>query len=311
MEPASKIVFYRLVAGYVNMHLDMTESSRNAWKTFLNNQDNSGHTERNLIGHTIESHVSACFRSALEMTQRLRKDLGNFKPAVILEVGSSTGLNCIALQNLYPDSIVYGIEPEEEAVSVAVKMAAMLEGNIPVFLHGVGEDVPLADKSVDLIVCHTVIEHVNDVHQVISEFSGLLSPNGVVHLDAPNYIWPYEPHLQIWTIPLLGKKFVAVTAKLQGKQEQIAFLNHLKFVTPFQLERSFRKYEFNWENRVSRKFLEVAQGGSSVKKYKIAAGVMSFLLKIWIGKAVAAFCIFTGIYPSVMYTLRKRQNATK
>ena len=289
----------------MKMKLDLTISSRNAWKTFLNNLDNKGHTERNLIGQSIDSHVLACFQSAVEMTQRLKKDLGDFKPAVILEIGSSTGLNCIALQKMYPDSIVYGIEPEDEAVSVALQMTDTLEAKMPVFLKGVGEDIPLADGTVDLIICHTVIEHVKNVHQVISEFSRLLSPKGIAHLDAPNYIWPYEPHLQIWTIPLFGKSFVAMTAKLQGKKEQVGFLSHLQFVTPFQLEKSFRDCNLNWENRVIQKFHRITEDGASVKQYKLAGSIIGFLNKIKLGKVVSFILIFTGIYPSVMYTIRK------
>jgi ubiquinone/menaquinone biosynthesis C-methylase UbiE len=287
------------------MQLDLSESSRDAWKNFLNNRDNSGHAERNLIGQSIDTHVAACLRSATEMTQRLKKDLWDLKPAVILEIGSSTGLNCIALQKMFPESVVYGIEPEEEAVSVAVKMTSAMDSKTPVFFKGVGEDIPLADGSVDLIVCHTVIEHVIDVHQVICEFSRLLSPKGVDHLDAPNYLWPYEPHLQIWTIPLFGKSFVAMTAKLQGKGEKTDFLNHLQFVTPFQLEKSFRECNLNWENRVVQKFFNLSEDAASIKQYKMAATFIGLLHKIKLGRAVVTFLTFTGIYPSVMYTLRK------
>ena len=86
------------------------------------------------------------------------------------------------------------------------------------------ESIPLLDQSVDLIVCHTVIKHAQNVSQLISEVARTLSEPGFVHLEAPNYLWFYEPHLQIWTIPKLGKSFVKLCAHLQAKDSNVLFL---------------------------------------------------------------------------------------
>jgi len=287
--------------------MKLTNQARLAWLEFLGNQANHGHLNRQMSGADIEAHVQACWNSSLATAKRVQFELPDITPKRILEIGSSTGLNCFALQHIYPSAEVIGIEPEQEAVKTATSLIEASTANQPTFLVGFGEDIPLESSTFDLIICHTVIEHVANVGKVISEASRLLSKTGILHLEAPNYIWPHEPHLNIWTIPLLGKGFVGMTAKLLGKAEQVEFLEHLKFVTPFRLEHHFRASGLKWENRVQRKFLDLVDNSNSIdiKRYRMAAVFIGWLGKLRIGTAVAGLLVRAGLYPSVMYTLQK------
>ena len=284
--------------------MQLTENAREKWVTFLNNQENVGHVNRTLSGADVDEHVRACMDSAEAMVNRVKLDTQGFQPSCILEVGCSTGLNCLALQAGFPKAKVIGIEPELEAITAAMAMPVG-SGMSPKFIQGVGEDVKLEDESVDLIICHTVIEHVRDVDQVIREFSRLLTKNGVVHLDAPNYIWPFEPHLHIWTVPMLGKRFVKFTAQVQGKGEMQGFLGHLQFVTPYKLERLFRENGLTWENRAEKKLIAAVGGTADIKKYRFASKILAFLGNVGVAKFLVAILVRVGLYPSVMYTLRK------
>ncbi|ODU31807.1 MAG: hypothetical protein ABS93_00515 [Thiobacillus sp. SCN 62-729] len=202
-----------------------------------------------------------------------------------------------------------GIEPEHEAVNAALAMRKTDQTPQPHFEQGFGEYLPLPDSGVDLIVCHTVIEHVNDVEAVVREMARVLSPIGAIHLDAPNYRFPYEPHLGIFTIPALGKAFVKFTALLQGRWSQRNFVNHLKFVTPGTLQRQFRKYGLQWHNRAIDKLQAAASGNADIQKYRMIAKLLNALQRLGIASLIVSTISVLGLYPSVLYTLRKRTNA--
>jgi ubiquinone/menaquinone biosynthesis C-methylase UbiE len=278
--------------------------AKNAWHDFLANQSNLGHAQRVLTGADIDSHVNAGMKSARATVTRVRSDLGELSPRVILEIGCSAGLNCLALKEAFPDAEVIGIEPEQEALCAAESLRDGWTGGWPRFLCGVGESLPLTNNSVDLILCHTVIEHVQSVPQTIAEMARVLSPLGIVHLEAPNYLWPYEPHLEVWTIPMLGKSFVRLCAQLQGRGSMVPFLEHLQFVTPFQLERIFTTNNLAWHNRTGDKIGAVLAGHGEVKQYKSVSRLLGLLGRAGLADPVALGILASGIYPSVLYSLR-------
>lgn len=279
------------------------------WDTWLQVTKKRCHLNFELEGGSVKNHIDFCLQSATATAQRVANDI-DLVPRKILEVGCSTGFNCIALSRVFPDAEIHGIEPDEEAVSVGNTMVAVAGIKDVHFQSGIGEHLPWGDAEFDLIVCHTVIEHVKDVERVIEEMSRVLAPNGVIHLDAPNYVWPYEGHLSIWCIPLLGKKLAKAAAVLQGKSQKADYLDHLQFVTPPRLEAAFRRNGMVWDNRVRTK-LDRALGGDAtqIKAYKRLAGALRFLAKAGLSKLLVGFIMWTHLYPSVLYTIRKGRRA--
>jgi ubiquinone/menaquinone biosynthesis C-methylase UbiE len=285
--------------------MNLNSASRRLWTLFLNNKTNLGHATRILHGDDIDAHVMACWLSAQETVARVKKDIEPLKPSTVLEVGSSTGQNCYALAKILDNVQVWGVEPETQAVEVAKSMKVFNELS-PIFIEGVGEDIPLEDESVDLILCHTVIEHVRDVPKVISEMNRVLVSGGVIHLEAPNYVWPFEPHLGVWCIPLLGKGFLKICARLQGKGGVTDFLNHLQFVHPAYLEDLFDRHLLEYQNRSIEKIQAVLSGTAEIKQYKKLARLLVMLRILGLDKLAVMVLRKFRIYPSVLYTIRKR-----
>jgi ubiquinone/menaquinone biosynthesis C-methylase UbiE len=256
----------------------ISNATRHFWSAFLNNDDNLGHASRALYGNDIDDHVRACWRSAQETVAKVKKDIEPLQPNIILEVGASAGLNCFAFEKTYEKSVILGIEPETQAIKVAQSMK-VLENLLPIFIKGVGEKIPLPDASVDLILCHIVREHVIYVPKVISEMSRVLAPGGVIHIEAPNCIWPYEPHLDIWRIPLLGKKFVKFCAYIQGKGKMINFLNHLQFIHPRYIETLLKLNSLEYQNRSIEKINSAFLHKADIKQYKKLAKILTIVKK--------------------------------
>lgn len=284
----------------------MNPSERKAWIKFLSAKDNRGHTVRIVDGIGLEDHVAACLTSSVETVSRVKADIRDVSVRRILDVGSSTGTNTVALQHAFPAAEVVGIEPEIAAIQVARELSCECGKRTPRFVCALAEAIPLPDKSIDLILCHTVIEHVYDVSRSIAEMARVLAPGGVIHLEAPNYHWPKEPHLGIWCIPVFGKTCMRMLAILQGAVNQVRFIDHLQLVHPTWLEGLFRECGLTWENRMRTKLECISDGTmTDVKAYRGLARMMRAFAGMGVNKALISLAMKTGIYPSLLYTIRK------
>ncbi len=286
-----------------------TNNTFNYWESYLNHQENFGHAERSLSDKNLLSHINNCLKSSHESILRIKSDTNNFKPQYILEIGSSVGVICLKAKDLYPEARVIGIEPEKEAIFVSHNMTIDFKLNDLFFINGEGENLPFRDQQFDLIICHTVIEHVKNVDFVLSEMKRVLSPKGLIHLEAPNYNWPYEPHLGIWCIPRLGKKFVKVLSKIQKKNSNIMFLDHLQFVHPQSIEKNLIKLNMSWDNLYIKKIFSIMNGNnSSVKQYEKLSKILKFFNKLGLNKILLKIITLAKTYPSIMYLIYKKNN---
>lgn len=291
--------------------MKVSEATFEAWSKWIDVTRSRCHLHFELEGGDIPDHISICNKSSYATAERIVKDLPDgFIPNRILEIGASVGFNSLALASIYKNAEIHSVEPDEEAVHVATSMAQDAAANYEP-ICGVGEDLKYPDNYFDLIICHTVIEHVQNVPEVIKEISRVLSSDGFVHFEAPNYIWPYEPHLGVWCIPVLGKKSVRFLSRLQGKQKDNWYVGHLQFVTPFRLEHLFAENSLNWVNRAEKKLLDAASGIANIKKYKFASSVLALFGRLGISKLLVIGFVRLGLYPSVMYTIYKSKMYTK
>lgn len=286
--------------------MEITPSIAAAWSTWLSVTNERCHLNFQLDGGSIATHIDACIQSGTLTATRVKCDIGTVNVKRVLEIGCSVGFNCIGLAKIYPNAEIYGIEPDREAIEVGSVMASENALSSLHFQCGIGEALPFEADYFDLVVCHTVIEHVNNVDTVISEVARVLAPQGVLHLDAPNYIWPYEPHLGIWCIPLLGKGLTRFFARLQNKSHQIAYLDHLQFVHPNRLERLFRQSNLTWENRVEQKISSILSGElTAARSYVTSAKLLNFMSKLGVSHLAKELILRSRLYPSVLYTVRK------
>lgn len=286
--------------------MKVTSAIEAAWTSWLSVTTDRCHLNFELEGGNIASHMDAGIRSGISTAERVRRDIGSTQVERVLEVGCSVGFNCIGLARIFPDAQIYGIEPDREAIEVGSAMASEKGLNALHFQSGFGESLPFDEGFFDLVVCHTVIEHVYNVDAVISEIARVLSPQGLLHLEAPNYIWPYEPHLGIWCIPLFGKKLTRLCAHIQNKGHQIGYLEHLKFIHPARLERLYSEHNLVWENRVEKKLDSIFSGDlAAARSYGASAKLLNVMGKLGVSRIAKKLILGTRLYPSVLYSVRK------
>ncbi len=102
-------------------------------------------------------------------------------------------------------------------------------------IGGVGENLPVASASVDLIVSLQVLEHVQNPKRVIEEAYRVLKPGGCFFFAYENYLSFYEPHYRVRWLPLLPKRLGA--AYLRGLGRDSAFLLEAVTYTTFPTVR--------------------------------------------------------------------------
>jgi 2-polyprenyl-3-methyl-5-hydroxy-6-metoxy-1,4-benzoquinol methylase len=95
----------------------------------------------------------------------------------------------------------------------------------------VGEHLPLADGSVDLIVSLQVLEHTQKPDEVIREAFRVLKPGGYLYLSYENYLSFWEPHYKIRWLPLLPKPIGSFYLRRLGRSPK--FLNEAITYTTF------------------------------------------------------------------------------
>jgi SAM-dependent methyltransferase len=139
----------------------------------------------------------------------------------VLDIGCGHGgRTAYYLLHGNPRSIV-GVEINSARVGVARQSVGKLCDDERIsFVVGVGEQLPLADESFDIILSYDVFEHVQDLPRVLQECYRVLRPGGRLYALFPPYYGPRAHHLDFVTsLPFLHHLFSPET--LVGAANQI------------------------------------------------------------------------------------------
>lgn len=120
-------------------------------------------------------------------------------PLEILEIGAAQGRELVALAEL--GHRVTGVEPWAPAIEVARQLMAKHGVQAPL-LHGQGEQLPLADSQFDVVLAFSVLEHVDDLPQVLAEIQRVLKPGGVLWFNSASAMSPLQEEIRYF--PLFG-----------------------------------------------------------------------------------------------------------
>ncbi len=109
----------------------------------------------------------------------------------ILDNGTGLGTWLEACGRANPDNVRIGLELELDR---AVEALTRADG----IALGVGEQLPFADDSFDLILSNEVLEHVADDRACAVEMARVTRPGGRIVIFAPNRWYPVEQHGIYW-----------------------------------------------------------------------------------------------------------------
>ncbi|MFQ6019899.1 MAG: class I SAM-dependent methyltransferase, partial [Dehalococcoidia bacterium] len=133
-------------------------------------------------------------------TEGLERRLGLIRRYILLEgrrildIGCGVGTFVRQLRKFSPS--VYGVDIDRERVCQGAS-------EVPNLALSVGEHLPFADASFDLVLLHEVLEHVDSDRTTLAEASRVLRVGGYICIFCPNRLYPFETHGVF-----LGKRYV-------------------------------------------------------------------------------------------------------
>jgi 2-polyprenyl-6-hydroxyphenyl methylase / 3-demethylubiquinone-9 3-methyltransferase len=104
----------------------------------------------------------------------------------VLDLGCGGGF--LAEEMARRGARVVGVDPSRGAIGAAVDHARRSGLRID-YMVGVGENIPLADGSFDVVACVDVLEHVADLSLVLAQVRRVLRPGGLFVFDTINRNW--------------------------------------------------------------------------------------------------------------------------
>jgi SAM-dependent methyltransferase len=109
----------------------------------------------------------------------------------VLDVGCGVGMYTAAFQRYTPH--VFGVEIEGERAR-----QAWCQGRAQGVAVSVGESLPFATGTFDVVFNHEVLEHVADDARVVAEMVRVCRAGGHVVTFCPNRWYPFETHGWYW-----------------------------------------------------------------------------------------------------------------
>jgi ubiquinone/menaquinone biosynthesis C-methylase UbiE len=167
-----------------------------------------------------------------EYFNELHAWVGDLAGRQILEVGSGYGA-MLTYGCLARGLDIQGVEPSKRdydgRYEIAQKMLAENGLTTTRIREGVGEQLPFADASFDVVYSFQVLEHVQDPFRVLAEAWRVLRPGGILYCNAPNYRTFFEGHYNVLWFPYWSKR--AAKLYLRMLRRNPALIDHLNFLT--------------------------------------------------------------------------------
>lgn len=198
--------------------------------------------------------------------QFIDNDLKNIPSgAAVLEVGAGSFLLSCQLAGegfdvtaLEPTGEGFGHFPEMQRL---ILQCAERFGCVPNLLTIPAEQLRVLEKF-DYAFSINVMEHVQDVREVIRNVSESLKSGSIFHFTCPNYFFPYEPHFNIPT--LISKKLTAYVFKRKIFSDNVQFdakglwdsLNWIDVRQIIRIARQLETMELSFDRRFLVRTLE-------------------------------------------------------
>ena len=174
-------------------------------ETFIETLSQETDYDYDLLKNYITTSIEEA-KHTLEMVSKY-----DLKDKHILEFGAGLGIASIVLKIHGYDITSFepgGLGFEKNSLLIkAIKKYFDLEFN----LINVMSDVKNA--SFDFIFSNNVLEHINNIEDIILQLDKALIHNGKMLHNVPNYIIPYEPHFGILFFPIFPKKMSFLISK--------------------------------------------------------------------------------------------------
>lgn len=192
------------------------------------------------------------------------------KELTVLDVGSGIGLYSRSLAK-YVKRVV-GVEPFSRTYNKALKINLR---NLKFYNFKI-EDFD-TDIRFDLVLSLTTLEHMPDAEKSFRKIFKLMKPGGLIYLTAPNKLWPYENHYNLWFLSWLPLPLANQYMKIAGRGRSYEDSSYSK--TYFGIKSFFNKFPCKYEFILPNPGSLYLGCGSKKKTYQFVKNVGIMLIK--------------------------------
>jgi SAM-dependent methyltransferase len=130
-------------------------------------------------------HPSQVWTRGLERRLEIMRRHVDLEGKRILDIGCGVGSFVRRLREFSPSVVGFDVDRDR-----------VVEGGreVPGLALAVGEHLPYADNTFDVVLLHEVLEHVTDDEATLRETQRVLTPGGKAVIFCPNRLYPFETH---------------------------------------------------------------------------------------------------------------------
>ncbi len=175
-------------------------------------------------------HPSQVWTPGLERRLEMMRREVPLEGKRILDVGCGVGAFVRRLREFSQE--VYGVDIDEERVREGA-------AKVPNLALSLGEYLPFADDTFEVVLLHEVVEHVTDDLATLQEVRRVLKREGRAVIFCPNRLYPFETHGVF-----LGKRYVFGNVPLVNWLPDAIrnrFVPHARAYTHADLQRVYRQ----------------------------------------------------------------------
>ncbi|HEX8591409.1 MAG TPA: class I SAM-dependent methyltransferase, partial [Candidatus Paceibacterota bacterium] len=159
------------------------------------------------------------------------KRAGTLAGKRLLELGFGSGLHIPAF--VERGAAVTGLEVNGVLADIARENLKERGVAAELYVYD-GSRMPFEDASFDYVFATTVLEHVSDMRNVLSEIGRILVPGGRAYLSFPNRWRLKESHTGYWFVSYLPRELAARYLRLRGsnavEELNLHFVGYCPFV---------------------------------------------------------------------------------
>ena len=144
------------------------------------------------------------------MLRKLKAALGDLRGRRILDLGTGRGGLAVALARA--GCAVVAMDLRKRNLETTM-LRGRRHGLRPPVAVAVGERLPFAAGTFDLVICKDMLEHCQDPSAVLAEIRRVLAPGGAAYLTVVNRFPFRDPHYHLWFVNFLparlGDRYVS------------------------------------------------------------------------------------------------------
>ncbi len=228
----------------------------------------------------------------------------------ILDAGCSMGGLLFSLRKKSSFDFIGGFDIDNTAIEMANCYQRINNITNTEIKNGSALEIPFNDNTFDIIIFKDIAEHLENpenLQKALSECYRTLKRGGILFLEAPNYYFPYEPHLKMIKIPYYSsKKSVKFLSKLFKRNSE--FVDQLNFTTPTSIEKSLEENQFKEiidiydDYRIEWKFNAGKGTGTGNKRLDF---ILNIIYQLKLEKLATLILRKTKMYPILWFIGKK------